>query len=308
MIISAALTENEEQKLLKIIRKYKKAIAWSIEDLKGIGPSICMHKIMLEDKAKTSIEHQSRLNRVMKDVVRKEVLKWLNADFIYAISNNPWVSPVQVVPKKGGFTVIRNELIPTRTVTGWRVCIDYRKLNTATRKDHFPLPFIDQMLDRLAGHPHFCFLDGYFGYNQIAIAPKDQEKTTFTCPYGTFAFRRMPFGLCNAPATFQRCMMFMFSDLAEEVMEIFMDDFTIYGSSFEHCLQNLGTILHRCQDKNLAWNWEKCHFMVTEGIVLGHRISTAGLVVDQAKVSIIKTLLPPTTVKGIRSFLGHAGF
>ena len=216
-----------------------------------------------------------------------------------------------MVPKKGGFTVIRNErneLIPTRTVTEWRVCIDYRKLNTATRKYYFPLPFIDQMLDRLAGHPHFCFLNGYFGYNQIAIAPEDQEKTTFTCPYGTFAFRRMSFGLCNALTTFQRCMMSMFSNLAEEVMEIFMDDFTVYGSSFEHSLQNLGTVLHRCHDKNLALNWEKCHFMVTKGIVLGHRISAAGLEVDQAKVSIIKTLLPPTTVKGIRSFLGHADF
>ena len=216
-----------------------------------------------------------------------------------------------MVPKKGGFTVIRNErneLIPTRTVTTWRVCIDYRKLNTATRKDHFPLPFIDKMLDRLVGHPHFYFLDGYSGYNQIVIAPEDQEKTTFTCPYGTFAFRRMSFGLCNAPATFQRCMISMFSDLAEKVMEIFIDDFTVYGSSFEQCLKNLGIVLHRFQDKNLALNWKKCHFMVTESIGLGHRISAAGLEVDQAKVSIIKTLLPPTTVKGIRSFLGHAGF
>ena len=311
VIISAALTENEEQGLLLILRKYKEVIAWLIEDLKGINPSICMHKILLNDVAKASIEHQRRLNPVMKDVVRKEVLKWLNAGFIYAISDRSLVSPVHVVPKKGGFNVIRNEkdeLIPTRTVTGWRVCINYRKLNTTTRKDHFPLPFIDQMLDRLAGHPHLCFLDGYSGDNQISIAPEDQEKTTFTCPFGTFAFTRMPFGLCNAPAMFQRCMMSMFSDLTEEVMEIFMDDFTVYGSSFEHCLQNLGTVLHRCQDKNLDLNWEKCHFMVTEGIVLGHRISAIGLEVDQAKVSIIKTLLPPTTVNGVRSFLGHADF
>ena len=189
------------------------------------------------------------------------------------------------------------------------MCIDYRKLNTATRKDHFPLPFIDQMLDKLAGHAaHFCFLDGYSKYNQNSIAPEDQEKTTFACPYGTFAFRRMSFGLCNDPATFQRCMISMFSDLAEEVMEIFMDDFTVYGSNFEHCLQNLGTVLHRCQDNNLALNWENFHFMVTKGIVLGHRISATWLEVDQAKVSIIKTLLPPTTVKGIKSFLGHAAF
>ena len=176
---------------------------------------------------------------MMKDVVRKQVLKWINAGFIYAISDSPWVSLVHVVPKKGGFTMIRNEkneLIPIRAMIGWRVCIDYRKFNTATRKGHFPLPFIDHMLDRLAGHPHFCFLDGYFGYNQIAIAPEDQEKTTFTCHYGTFAFRRMSFVLCNAPATFQRCMISMFLDLAEEVMEIFMDDFTVYGSNFEHCL------------------------------------------------------------------------
>ena len=311
VIISARLSDAEELKLLKILKNYQESIAWSIDELKGINPSICMHKILLEENAKPSVEHQRRLNPVMKEVVRKEVLKWLNAGFIYAISDSPWVSLVHVVPKKGGFTVIRNEkneLIQTRTVTGWRVCIDYRKLNTSTRKDHFSLPFIDQMLDRLAGHLHFCFLDGYSGYNQIAITPEDQEKTTFTCPYGTFAFRRMPFGLCNAPATFQRCMMSMFSDLVEEVMEIFMDDFTVYGSSFEHCLNNLETVLHRCKDKQLALNWEKCHFMVTEGIVLGHKISATGLEVDQSKVSIIKTLSPPTTVKGIRSFLGHAGF
>ena len=205
-----------------------------------------MHKILLEENVKTSIEHQRMLNPVMKEVVRKEVLKWLNVGFIYAISDNPWVSPVHVVPKKGVFTLIRNEkneLIPTRTVIGWRVCIDYRKLNTTTRKDHYPLTFIDQMLDRLAGHSHYCFLDGYFGYNQIAIALENQEKTTFTCPYGTFAFRMMPFGLCNAPATFQRCMMSMFSNLVEEAMEIFMDDFLVYGSSFEICLENLETVL-----------------------------------------------------------------
>ena len=186
--------------------------------------------------------------------------------------------------------------------------IDYRKLNIAIRKDHYSLPFIDHMLDRLARHPHYYFLDGYSGYNQIAIAPKDQEKTTFTCLYGTFAFRRMPFGLCNAPATFQRCMMSIFLDLVEEVMEILMDDFSVYGSSFESCLENLGNVLQRCKDKNLALNWEKCHFMVTERIVLGHKIFATGLEVDKAKVSVIRTLMPPTTIKGVRSFLGHAGF
>ena len=182
----------------------------------------------------------------MKEVFRKEVLKCLNASFIYAISDSPWVSPVHVVPKKGGFTIVKNEkneLIPIRIVTGWRVCIDNRKMDTAIKKDHYPLPFIDQMLDRLAGHPHYYFLNGYSGYNQISIALEDQEKTIFTCPYDTFYFRKMSFGLCNAPTIFQRCMMSMFSDLVEEAMEIFMDDFSIYGSSFEKCLENLETIL-----------------------------------------------------------------
>ena len=168
VIILVGLTELEEQKPLEILRKYKETIAWYIDDLKGIGPSICMHKILLEENTKTSIEYQRRFNPVVKEVVKKEVLKWLNTVFIYAISDSPWVSPVHVVPKKGGFTVIineKNELIPTRTVAGWRVCIDYRKLNTATRNDHYPLPFINQILDRLVGHSHYCFLNGYSGYN-----------------------------------------------------------------------------------------------------------------------------------------------
>ena len=171
VIISTDLTEEKEKKLIEILRKYKIAIAWSMEDLKGINPSLCRHKVLIEENAKTLIENQRRLNPVMKDVVRKEVLKLLNAGFIYAISNNPWVSPVHVVPKKGGFTIIRNEkneLIPTRIVKGWRVYIDYRKLNTATKKDHYPLPFIDQMLDKLSRHSHLCFLDECPRYNQIS--------------------------------------------------------------------------------------------------------------------------------------------
>ena len=202
----------------------------------------------------------------------------------------------------------KNELIPTRTVTGWRVCIDYRKLNKATRKDYFPLPFIDQMLERLSGYPFYCFLDGYSGYFQIPIVPEDQEKTTFTCPYGTFAYRRMPFGLCNAPATFQRCMMSIFSDMVEKFIEIFMDDFSVFGPSFDMCLTNLSQVLQRCEETNLVLNWEKCHFMVQEGVVLGHKISSRGIEVDKAKVEVIEKLPPPTSVKGVKSFLGHAGF
>ena len=230
---------------------------------------------------------------------------------IYSISDSAWVSPVQVVPKKGGMTVVRNnkdELIPTRTVTGWRMCIDYRKLNQATRKDHFPLPFMDQMLERLAGQAYYCFLDGYSGYNQIIVDPEDQEKMTFTCLFGVFAYKRMSFGLCNAPATFQRCMLAIFSDLVEKCIEVFMDDFSVFGVSFDNCLESLNVVLKRCVDTNLVLNWEKCHFMVTEGVVLGHKISYKGIEVDRAKVEVIEKLPPPVNVKGVRSFMGHAGF
>ena len=178
----------------------------------------------------------------MKDAVRDEILKLLDNGIIYPISDSSWVSPIHVVPKKFGLTVVKNDsnkLIPTRTQTGWRVCIDYRKLNAATRKDHFPLPFIDQMLERLADHEFYCFFDGYSGYNQIPIAPEDQEKTTFTCLFGTFAYRRMPFGLCNVSATFQRYMVGIFSDMIERFLEVFMDDFSIFGDSFSQCFHYL---------------------------------------------------------------------
>ncbi|CAM8911555.1 unnamed protein product [Rhodiola kirilowii] len=311
VIVNASLTDVETQKLLVVLREHRPALGYSIDGLKGISPDLCMHRINLEDDARPSRDALRRLNPKLNDVVKKEILKLLDAGIIYSVADSKWVSPVHVVPKKGGLTVVRNEqneLIPTRTVTGWRMCIDYRKLNKATLKDHFPLPFIDQMLERLAKHKFFCYLDGYSGFFQIPIHPEDQEKTTFTCPFGTFAYRRMPFGLCNAPATFQRCMMAIFSDFLEHTMEVFMDDFSVYGSSFDSCLSNLTDVLRRCVDTNLVLNWEKCHFMVQEGIVLGHMVSQRGIEVDRAKVEVIEKLPPPKDVKGIRSFLGHAGF
>ncbi|XP_055961915.1 uncharacterized protein LOC130015571 [Mercurialis annua] len=296
---------------LREMPQYAKFLKDIIMNKRRISPQVVMHKIHLEDESKRSTQRQRRLNPNMKEVVHKEIVKLLDAGIIYPISDSGWVSPIQCVPKKGGITVVENdkgEQISTRTVTGWRVCIDYRKLNAETRKDHFPLPFIDQMLERVAGHKFYCFLDGYSGYNQILILPEDQEKTTFTCPYGTFAYRRMPFGLCNAPATFQRCMTSIFNDMIEDIMEVFMDDFSVFGDSFDKCLVNLERVLKRCEEANLVLNWEKCHFMVEEGIVLGHKISEKGIEVDRAKTEVIERLVAPITVKGVRAFLGHAGF
>nr|GEX71198.1 reverse transcriptase domain-containing protein [Tanacetum cinerariifolium] len=218
-------------------------------------------KILMKEDYKPAVQHQRRVNPQIHEVIKKEVEKLLDAGLIYPISDSPWVS---------------------------QVCIDYRKLNEATRKDHFPLPFMDQMLERLAENEYYWFLDGFFVYFQILIDPRDQEKTTFTCPYETFA---MPFGLCNAPGTFQRCMLAFFHDMVEKTMKVFLDDFLVFRNSFENCLSRLDKMLQRCEDTNLSLNWEKSYFMVKEGIVLGHKISKNGTEVDKAKVDVIANYL-----------------
>ncbi|GJW22831.1 reverse transcriptase domain-containing protein [Tanacetum coccineum] len=281
IIIAKDLKREEKDQLVKVLKSHKRAIAWKISDIRSIDPNFCTHKILMEDDFKPTVQHQRRVNPKIIEVIKAEVVKLLDARLIYPISNSPWVSPLHVIPKKGGMTVVtndNNELIMTKLVTGWRVCIDYQKLNDATRKDHFPLPFMDQMLERLAGNEFYCFLDGFSGYFQIPIDPQDQEKTTFTCPYGTFAYRRMHFGLCNAPGTFQRCMVGIFHDMIEKSMEVFMDDFSVFGDSFSSCFPNLGKMLK------------------------------SGIEVDRTKVNVITKLPPPTTVKGIRSFLGYVNF
>nr|GEW58238.1 DNA-directed DNA polymerase [Tanacetum cinerariifolium] len=263
VIIAKDLKDDEKEALLKVLKSHKPAIDWKITDIKGIDPRFCIHKILMEEDYKPAVQSHRRVNLKIHEVIKKEVIKLFEAGIIYPISSSPWVSLIHCVPKKGGITVVENEsneLIPTKLVTGWRVCIDYRQYNDKTRKDHFPLPFMDHMLERLAGNEFYCFLDGFSGYIQILINPPDQEKTTFTCPYGTFAYRRMPFGLCNALGTFQKCMM------------------------------------------------EKCHFMVKEGIVLSHKVSKNRLEVDRDKVDVIAKLPHPTTLKGVRSFLGHDDF
>ncbi|KAL6346166.1 hypothetical protein AAG906_027900 [Vitis piasezkii] len=224
VVISSSLTTPEEMCLLEVLKKCKKAIGWQIFDLKGISPLVYTRHIYMEEEAKPIRQPQRRMNPHMQEVVRAKVLKLLQVGIIYPISDSPWVSPTQVVPKKSGITVVQNE--------------KEKKLLHASL---------------LVGEP---------------------EKTTFTCPFGTYAYRRMPFGLCNAPATFQRCML---------------------------------TVLNRCIEKDLVLNWEKCHFMVQQGIVLGHIISKKGIEVDKAKVELIVKLPSPTTVKGVRQFLSHAG-
>nr|GEZ31934.1 DNA-directed DNA polymerase [Tanacetum cinerariifolium] len=255
VIIAKELGDKEKAALIKVLKSHKRAIAWKLSDIQGINLEFCTHKILMEDDYKPVVQHQRRVNPKIHDVIKKEVEKLLDAGLIYPISDSPWVSPVHCVPKKGGFTIVKNEeieLIPTRLVISWRVCIDYRKLNEATRKDHFPLSFTDQMLERLAGNEYYCFLDGFSGYFQIPIDPRDQEKNVYLPLWNT--------------------------------VEVFMDDFSVFGNSFETCLSRLDKMLQRCEDTKLCLNWEKSDFMVKEDIVLGHKILRNGIEVDKAKV------------------------
>ncbi|GJV90639.1 reverse transcriptase domain-containing protein [Tanacetum coccineum] len=221
VIIVKDLKDGEKDRLLKVLKSHKQAISWKISDIKGIDPRFCTQKILMEDDFKPAIQHQRRVNLKIHEVIKKEVIKLLDAGLIYLISYSPWVSPVHCVPKKGGMIVVENEdneLIPTR------------------------------------------------------------------------------------------CMMAIFHDMIEETMEVFMDDFSVSGDSFSSCLSHLDKMLKRCEDTNLVLNWEKCHFMVKEGIVLGYKISKSGIEVDRAKVDVIAKIPHPTSVKGVRSFLGHTGF
>nr|GEY70978.1 reverse transcriptase domain-containing protein [Tanacetum cinerariifolium] len=253
--------------------------------------------VFLEESSFFRVIISSQLSKEKKDKLvsvlkkHKQAFAWKTTDILGGII---------VVTKEN------DELVPTRTVTGWQVCIDYRKLNEATAEDHFPLPFMDQMLERLAGNKYLCFLDGFSRHFQIPINPNDQDKTTFTCPFGTYAYRRIPFGLCNAPATFKWCMLAIFYDMIKESVEVFIDDFSVFRNSFETYLNNLNKMIQHCKDAHLVLNWEKCHFMVKEGIVLGYKVSSAGLEVDKAKIDAISKLPPHTNIKGIRSFLGYA--
>eukprot|EP00253_Pinus_taeda_P035473 PITA_35473 len=286
------LQSSQEQEVIELLQKYSKSFAWDYTNMQGIHPNTCIHHIYTDDQIKLVRQPEREMNPMMKEIVKEELQKLLKVGFIYPISNSQWVSPLVIVPKKNG---------------KWRVCVDYRELNKAL-KDHFPLPFIDQVLDSLAGNNFFSFLDGFSGYNQIRIATEDQDKTKFTCPWGTYAYNVLPFGLCNVPATFQKAVLAIFADIIHECVEVYMDDFTVYGNTYDDCLNNLEKFLKRCIETNLSLINEKCYMMLTEGIVLGHHISTSGIKVDPVKIQVLVNLMPPTTQKEVRSFLGYAGY
>ena len=192
--------------------------------MKGIPPHVGQHRIDLMEGSVPIRHRQYRLNPKYSMMMKEEINKLIEAGFIFPVLSSEWVSPIVKVSKKKGID----------GVVKIQVCQDFKKLNAATRKDHYPLLFIDNVLDIMAGHSLFSFLDGYAGYNQTSINEEDQLKTTFTTDWGTHAFRVMPFGLCNAPGTFQRVMMIIFKEYLHKFLKIFIDDFCVYSKNEDH--------------------------------------------------------------------------
>ena len=286
------LSDEEVVKYKELVMEYRDIFAWSYKDLKGIPPEIAQHRIPLIPGAIPVRQKERRMNPQLQLVVKAELEKLLQAGFIKPVEITDWVSPMVLVKKKNGKL---------------RVCIDYRKLNKNTQKDHFPLPFINSILDEVAGHEMYTFMDGYSGYNQVSIAIEDRHKTAFTTPWGTFIFLVMPFGLCNAPSAFQRAMTYAFSDLLHKTMTVFIDDFSTQ-SDIEIHLECVREAFERCRKTGIALNPEKLFLAVLKGITLGYVVSKDGREPDPEKVAVIKNLAPPVNVKGVERVLGHIGW
>ena len=295
--LANTLDDTDRQAYVSLLSEFSDVFAWSPSDLTGISPKLGEHRIDLVEGAIPVRQRQYRLNPRYSLMVKEDIDRLLEAEFIYPVVNSEWVSPIVVVPKKVG----------ADGKVKIRVCQDFRKLNASTKKDYFPIPFTDIILDHVSGHECYSFLDGFSGYNQVFIRPEDQLKTTFTTEWGTFAFNQMPFGLCNAPGTFQRLMMDIFQDFLRHFLEVFIDDFAVFRKRLDH-LGYLKKTFERCRETNLKLHPGKCFLGMESGVLLGHVVSKTGLEVDLDKVKVILTLTAPGNVREIRGFLGCVGY
>ena len=208
-------------------------------------------------------------------------------------SESPWASPIVLVRKKDG---------------GLRFCVDYRALNNITRKDSYPLPRIDDTLDTLAGMNWFSTLDLKSGYWQVEMDPLDKEKTAFTTGRGLWQFKVMPFGLCNAPATFERLMERVLANLPLQTALVYLDDILIPGRTFSHHLTNLREVFQRLRAAKLKLSPQKCTLLQREVKFLGHIIGSAGVSTDPEKTRAVETWPTPTNLSELRSFLGLCSY
>ncbi|MCO5575757.1 hypothetical protein L7F22_029561 [Adiantum nelumboides] len=291
--IATDLTEEEEQLLIATLKQYKDVFVWSYKDLKGVDPSICQHTIPLKSDAKPSRQRPYTYNEMFARKIKEEIDKLQEAEFIYEIEHTDWVSPIVVVPKKNGKL---------------RVCANLKKVNVATIRDNYPLPIMDHVIERVAGRETYSFLDGFSGYNQLAIKSEDQHKMVFATEWGIFAYKVMPFGLTNAPATFQRLMSHAFKEYLRQFLEIYMDDLCVHSLIRMDHIEHLTKIFEKCRLYQICLNPKKCVFMVRQGKILGHIVSKNGISTDMEKILVIVELPRPLRVKEVQAFMGHCGY
>uniref|UniRef100_A0A2N9H7Y4 RNA-directed DNA polymerase n=1 Tax=Fagus sylvatica TaxID=28930 RepID=A0A2N9H7Y4_FAGSY len=291
--ISASLSVEERMHLVELLKEYQDVFAWQYDEMPGIDPKLVAHSLNVEPGTRPVVQSMRTFHPEVEAQITQEVKKLLSAGFIKPIQHPRWLSNIVPVKKKNGQI---------------RCCVDFRNLNKACPKDEFPLPNMDLLIDSAAGHAMFSFMDGFSGYNQIFMSPKDAEKTAFRTPIGNFYYTVMPFGLKNAGATYQRTMTAMFHDMMHREIEDYVDDIVVKSKTREDHFSILKKVFERCRLYKLKMNPLKCAFGVSAGKFLGFLVHQRGIDVDPAKASAIATMKPPTTHKELKSFLGKLSY
>lgn len=290
--INADAPDVIKQATIALFREYHDIFAWTHEDLKGIPRTIAEHTIDLVPNAHPIQQRRYRMNPHYAARVKTELDKLLSAKFISPVDSAPWLSPMVIIPKKNG---------------ALRICVDFRKLNAATKKDHYPLPYMEEIIDEVAGHEMYSFLDCFSGYYQVAMAEQDKNKTAFSTEWGPYQFERMPFGAKNAPMTFQRVMELIFRPYLKKFFRIYLDDGTVYGRIQDHVGQ-LRQIFQACRENGVSLNADKCMFLFFAGVILGYIVCKYGKLPDPSKIQDILDMTPPKDQKGVQRLLGISQF
>jgi hypothetical protein len=291
--LSRSLTEGQRIEYIKLLKEFVDVFAWTYKDLKTYDTSVIEHKIPLKEEAKPFKQKLRQINPMLLPVMEKEVKKLLDAQIIVPLRYSEWVANLVPVRKKSG------EI---------RLCVDFRNLNRSSRKDNYPLPNMEHILQRVTGASRMSMIDGFSGYNQISVMPEDREKTSFITPWGTFMYAKMPFGLMNAGATFQRAMDIAFIGEKDKFVMIYLDDITVFSKTDkEHCC-HFKRVFLKCRRFGLSLNPKKSLFAMQEGKLLGHIVSAEGVRIDPDRVEAIQALSLPRSKKEVQAFLGRINF
>jgi ribonuclease HI len=291
--LDSHLTEKQKADYSELLKEFADIFSWKYDDLKTFNTEVIQHKIPL-NKDTIPFRHKLRsFNPMLLPTMEREIKKLLDTHIIIPLRYSEWIANLVSVRNKNG------EI---------RLCVDFRNLNKCSRKDNYPLPKMEHILQNVLGSKVMSFIDGFSGYNQITVHPDDREKTSFTTPWGTFMYEKMPFGLMNAGVTFQRVMDIAFVGEKDKYVLIYLDDITVFSSSHEHHLQHLRKTFLKCRRYGISLNPKKSNFALKEGKLLGHIVSANGVRIDPKRVEAIKSQSLPRSKKDIQSFLGTINF